>query len=94
MKSRILALAVLVPVVAVSAGWTPFGKSEPSGPPTDEDVRIAVKAEYVRHVRCAKVDDKGGYVCSYRKDTDHTLIGDTYMSRLTWESGGWRASRP
>lgn len=47
MKSRFLALALLVPVVAVSGGWSLFGESKPSGPPTDDksiEERLALAA--------------------------------------------------
>lgn len=96
---RLLKSAVTFGVVVfVLGGWSLFGSDEPAGPPNEEDVRIALGADYIQHVRCQTADDdKGGYICSYRKDNARTLIGnpgDYYMSRLTWENGGWQASRP
>lgn len=94
--SRFGGCFVLAGIVIVTAGWTWGSSEQPSGPPSEEEVRVAVGADQIQHLRCKEVgDERGGYVCVYRTDQARTLIGnpsDYLVSRLTWENGSWKAS--
>ncbi|MDD1498992.1 hypothetical protein PVA19_11270 [Agrobacterium sp. CNPSo 3708] len=91
MIQRPLLIAFLAPVVIVTSGWSLFGGSAPSGPPTEDDIKARLGVERVERLTCVTADDeRGGYICHFI--TENSGIFGA-MARFTFNGGTWEASK-
>lgn len=89
MRNHIQILALLLPIVATSGGWSLFGEEDT--PPTAEDIKEKLELSRVERLTCIRAEDaRGGYLCHFISENTGIFGGG---ARFVKEGGAWQVFR-